>query len=518
MKNILEHILSALKIKHTELYAKKLYREHPFKDKLYGISKMLADYDNKSTIVEIADKDVKSLEIPSVVNLGGHNVLVHEMTLDDAKVLWNHGEIKILFKDFHQLWDGKAIFLKPGKGSKEPDYKENLKKQWYNTARKNLLYIIAGLVLVSGFIYNKLFMQPGLMASFAVNVIGIYISYLLVQKQMHIHNDRADKICSMLGKSGCNGILESPAAKLFGIIGWSEVGLSYFTSNILIVTVFPGLIPYMALINLCALPYSFWSVWYQKFRAKEWCTLCLIVQVLLWLVFAVNFVFAYITIPSFCINDMLLTAIVYLIPFLTISLLLPVWNSGEQIQQITGILNTIKAKPEVFVTLLMRQPRYKINDLVSQIHWGNKNAEIQITIVTNPYCGYCAVMHQRIEKLLEKIGDKISVWYVFAFDKNTEAGSKFLTAVYLDERLTAGKKKEIFDEWYRDTKNRNDRFFRKYDVNINNEAVKQEIEKHQQWCEQTKNYATPTVLVDGHKLPENYTIEDIIWFTDIKLQ
>ncbi len=516
MKNILEHILIELKVKHTALYTEKLYNEHPFKDNLHGISKMLSDYGIESTTVEIANKDIQSLEIPSIVNLGGHNVLVRDFTDENAKVLWNNGEIKILFKDFYQLWDGKAIFPQSGKESVEPDYKENLKKQAYNTSRKYLLYIVAGLLLVSGFFTNKLFMQPGLSVLLAVNAIGIYIGYLLVQKQMHIHNDRADKICSLLGNGGCSGILESSAAKLFGIIGWSEVGLSYFTSNILIITIFPHLLPYMALINICALPYSFWSVWYQKFRAKQWCTLCLIVQALLWLVFVANLVFAYISLPSFAIADVLLTVFVYLVPFLTISLLLPVWNSGEHMQLLTGILNKIKAKTEVFVTLLMGKPRYEVNDSVSQIVWGNKDAAIKITIVTNPYCGYCAAMHQRVEKLFAKIGDKMSVRYVFAFDQHTEAGSKFLTAVYLDERLTAGKKKEIFDKWYQDAKNRNDNFIKKFGVDIDSEAVKIEVERHQQWCMQTKNYATPTVLVDGHKLPENYAIEDIIWFADIK--
>lgn len=516
MKNILEHILSELKVKHTELYAKKLYNEHPSKSNLHGISKMLAEYNMENAIVEIADKDIKSLEIPSVVNLGGNNVLIREFTNNEAKVLWNHGEIKVLLKDFFQLWDGKAIFPKSNTESVENGYKENLKNQLYNTARKYLLYVVVGIVLIGGFISNKIFMHPSLMVLLAVNAVGVYIGYLLVQKQMHIHNDRAEKICSMFSRSGCGGILESTAAKLFGVIGWSEVGISYFISNILIITMFPNLIPYLALINICALPYSFWSVWYQKFKARQWCALCLIVQALLWLVFIINLVFAYIAVPSFKIADMLLTAVIYLIPFLIVSFILPVLNSEEHLQQLTGTLNKIKAKPEVFITLLMNQPRYEINDSVSQIFWGNKNKGIQITVITNPYCGYCAVMHQRIEKLVEKAGGKISVRYVFAFDQNTETGSKFLIAVFLNKKLTFDKKKEIFDEWYRDIENRNDRFIEKYDVNADSKAVKQEMEKHKQWCAQTNNHATPTILVDGHKLPENYAIEDIIWFIDLK--
>lgn len=49
--------------------------------------------------------------------------------------------------------------------------------------------------------------------------------------------------------------------------------------------IFPEYTGYLALCNLICLPFSFWSIWYQKFRAKAWCTLCLSVQAILWLLF-----------------------------------------------------------------------------------------------------------------------------------------------------------------------------------------------------------------------------------------
>lgn len=516
MKNILEHILTELRVKHTGLYARKLYNEHPFKDKLKGISKMLEDYNIAGQIEEIFDKNINMLKVPFVVHIGGGNVLVQEFANGEAKILWNQGEVRISLKDFLQLWDGKVIFPKSSEKSVEPGYKENLKNQLYHTGRKYLLYMVAGILLISGFIFNKVLVYTGCMILLIINMIGVYIGYLLVQKQMHIRNDRADKICSIFKKGGCNGILESSASKLFGIIGWSEVGLSYFISNILIVTLFPRLLPYLALINVFVLPYSFWSVWYQKFKAKQWCALCLIVQVLLWMVFLANILFAYISVPSFGIIDMMLTIMVYLVPFLVISLLLPILNSGEQLQLLMGILNKVKAKPEVFVTSLIHQPRYEVDDSVSRIVWGNRDGGLKVTVVTNPYCGYCAQMHDRIEKLFKKIGDKISVRYVFSFDKNTEEGSKYLMAVYLDERLTILQKKKVFDDWFRNPQKRNDNLIKKYIGDTDHESVNIEMENHKQWCEKTKNYATPTILVDGYKLPDDYAIEDIVWLLDIK--
>ena len=69
-----------------------------------------------------------------------------------------------------------------------------------------------------------------------LNLFGVYISYLLVLKQLHIQSQYADKICSLFSKSDCNNVLESDAAKLWGFFGWSEIGLGYFSANILLLT------------------------------------------------------------------------------------------------------------------------------------------------------------------------------------------------------------------------------------------------------------------------------------------
>ena len=70
-----------------------------------------------------------------------------------------------------------------------------------------------------------------------VNMVGVYISWLLLQKQMHVENRYADKICSLFKQKDCNNVLETKAAKLFGIIGWSEIGFSYFFNQHTLVAV-----------------------------------------------------------------------------------------------------------------------------------------------------------------------------------------------------------------------------------------------------------------------------------------
>ena len=108
---------------------------------------------------------------------------------------------------------------------------------------------------------------------------------MLVQKSVKIKNAAADRVCGVLEAGGCDSVLEMKASKFFGIFGWSEVGFAYFSVSLLTLLMFPEWIKYLAACNVCCLPFTFWSIWYQKFRAKVWCTLCVSVQASLWLLF-----------------------------------------------------------------------------------------------------------------------------------------------------------------------------------------------------------------------------------------
>lgn len=56
------------------------------------------------------------------------------------------------------------------------------------------------------------------------NFLGVYVSYLLVLKQLEVKNKLADKICvAFSSKNGCNAALESSVSKLFGILLWSRL-------------------------------------------------------------------------------------------------------------------------------------------------------------------------------------------------------------------------------------------------------------------------------------------------------
>ena len=52
---------------------------------------------------------------------------------------------------------------------------------------------------------------------------------------------------------------------------------------------------------------------------------------------------------------------------------------------------------------------------------------------------------------------------------------------------------------------------------MKNPKVETEFQKHEAWKAITQLRGTPTILVNGYQLPENYKTEDLIYFTKLEI-
>jgi hypothetical protein len=514
--NVFVSFLDLLQVKHTKEFSTKYFNEHPHKYNLFGLSKMLSDYgiENAGTKIQDKETDLFNIELPFIAHLGSEFVVVYKIDTDKVHYLWNDKKTSIPVVEFLQAWTGIILLAEPTPDSIEPEYKEHKKKELLNSIQKYLLLFSGSLLLVLACIKNSLFTNLSLSLLIILNSLGIYVCYLLVQKQLHIHSKYADKICSLFHQTDCNNVLETKAAKLWGIFGWSEIGLGYFTANVLLITFLPSFVGWLAIINILALPYTVWSVWYQKFKAKQWCVLCLIVQALLWIIFILDWIFGYIQIPEWQMNnlfDLAIVGCIYVIAALGINILVPILSKNRAVKYLRQELNSLKANEDVFEVFLKKQAHYAVNKSDSQILFGNPDAGLRITVFTNPFCNPCAGMHKRIEKLLKDTNDKICIQYIFAsFDPSLDFANKYLIASYLENDATTFK--QIIGDWFEKGKFLKEEFFKDLNLNLNNPAVEIEFQKHEAWKEKARIRATPTILVNGYQLPDNYKIEDLRYF------
>ncbi|MDL2265068.1 thioredoxin domain-containing protein [Parabacteroides sp. OttesenSCG-928-G21] len=520
-QNTFVGLLDKLHIKYTQSFSNKYFNEHPHKNNLFGFSEMLTGYGIQNAGVRITDKEnnIFNIETPFIAHTGGDFVAVYKIEPDKVHFFRDGKKISIPVPEFIQTWSGATLLAETTPESGEPDYKEHRKKELADVIQQSILALAVILIAGIAFFTHSLFTHPAISPLLVVNLIGVYISYILVLKQMHINSQYADKICSLFSKSDCNNVLESEAAKLWGIFGWSEIGLGYFSANVLILLFLPHLIPFLSLLNLFTLPYTFWSVWYQKTKARQWCPLCLMVLCLLWSIFILCCLFGYIRMPALDWNslwDLAFTGSLYIIPVVTLNLLLPKLSEGNQVEQLRQEINSIKANEELFNTLLTQQPYYEVSESDSHIVFGNPDAQLRISILTNPFCNPCSKMHKRVENLLKETKENICVQYIFSsFNESLEYANKYLIAVYLEkDRATAI---QLYTDWFEKGKELKESFFDGLQLDMTDPEIEDEFQRHESWKEKTKLRSTPTIIVNGYKLPGNYKIEDLRHFTEFNV-
>lgn len=512
-KNIFLHWLNYLDVPHTSSFTEEIYQKHPYKYTLYGLSKLLALYKIDNDCVRLEDKStIHELPPPFLANLADDFVIVKSIDHGKISYDWYGHDIVMSEPDFIQGWSGVVLLAYPNKHSIEPDYNKHKKEE---LERKGIIALIwitfLTLFLCSFLIRDNINFTDLLLSVFeaATNLGGLYITYLLLLKQLHIDSSVADRICNSMKKSSCNNVLESNASKLLGRFGWSEVGTAYFSVNLCALALSPQSLPYLMFFSFGSLFYVVWSIWYQHFKAHTWCPLCLIIQgifVLQATGYAITYLFTSIA-AEFQILYCILLLSGYALVLFTLNLLLPTFVSEQKMRQLTFNFNNLKAQEKVFNAIQSDQKIFPTEN-VSSLIFGPEDACMTITVFSNPYCNPCAAMHKRLEALLKK---SCRIQYVLTYfgEEWSDINKYFIAACHT---LGTDRTWNLLTDWFEGGKSRQEKFFAPLELDITSKDVTKEFEKHKAWRDKTKFDATPTVLVNDQELAYPYQLEDLLMF------
>ena len=257
----------------------------PFKS-LFGMGKLLEEYKVKSAGYQFSDpSEMLKLSTPYIAKTNGGLIIVssYDAAKGQVEYLSDGKRETISSEEFVKVMPGTVFLAFPEADSAEPDYLLHCRDIFFTQAKKfTLIGLLAALFLYL-WISNGIYKHVSSYFIALFDCLGLIFSTFLLQKTLKIHNPAADRVCKVIEEGGCDSVLKTSASSFFGIFSWSEVGFAYFFVSLMCLLIFPQFTGYLALCNLFCLPFSFWSVWYQKFRAKAWCTLCLGVQATLWI-------------------------------------------------------------------------------------------------------------------------------------------------------------------------------------------------------------------------------------------
>ncbi len=133
------------------------------------------------------------------------------------------------------------------------------------------------------------------------------------------------------------------------------------------------------------------------------------------------------------------------------------------------------------------------------IRFGNPKGDYQLLVACSPFCTPCSKAHKVIEELYNKYPDKIGISIRFAIGT---ADMQDVRAVAVTEILKAAfhSPYEAVRDWY------NDMSLEKFEQLYKSDPldVSHIITQHIQWARNANITATPTIFLNGRKLPEIY--------------
>ena len=510
-------LLKDLKINISADSVNEEMEKHPDYPSLLAVSDILTSFHIENNAYRLSYEEMIQVECPFIVNSnlnGGELLVVNKITGDDIYVSnqnWSMHKLKA--NDFKRKYAGVILTAEP---SGESLTKTNLPTVISLIKVPALLIgafvILAGLLFFHSSYFSTLNWQIALLTLF--KGVGLVTSILLLIQSIDSNNPLVQKLCkSGGGKTDCNAILSSKAAKAFAGLTWSEIGFFYFAGTFLLLFLkgnSPYILQVIAVLNFVSLPYTVYSIYYQSQIAKQWCVLCCTIQALLWLEFGVLVTVAnkfsypekfgeWITTLLFCL----------LAPVILWAVLKPLFLKLQELNPTKQQLRHLKYNTELFNSLLTSQQKYAQPDEEWSIVLGNVEANNIITMVTNPYCPPCAATHKLLDTLLRENAD-VKAHIIFTAN-NSETDIKTPVCRHLmalNEHPDRSIVRNALHDWYEQKQKNYEAWAETYPVDLKDSEF-YKIDRQNNWCKMAEVTVTPTLLLNGHPLPEFYRLTDL---------
>jgi uncharacterized membrane protein len=523
--------LKLLEVKVNNETVNDTLQNHPDCPSLLCISDALTQWHIPNAAAKISVEQITELPLPFIAYTSNREFPLAIVTAVNTNTITyytaNYNKtVTVARETFVTNWQGVYLIAEPNQESGEKNYHSVRQQHFFQTLIPVLL--LAGLLIDSFILLRQnvsnantaiAISSAGIWLQWVIITTGLFVTAMLLWYEMDKNNPVLKKVCTGIAKGDCNAILTGKQSKLFSWLSWSEIGFFYFSGGLL-AFLFAGAnlatsIYFVAWLNILALPYTIFSIYYQWKVAKQWCILCLLVQALLLLgginIFANHLLVARAEYSSlFAVKLMLY----YGLPVLAWYAAKPYLLNLQQAKNTKREYLRIKFNTEIFETLLKKQKAIILpfeglgNDL------GNPAATNILIKVCNPYCGYCSSMHAKIDVLLEQF-ENLKVKIIFTTPNNEDNPSLKPTR-HLMAIASLQNNNEILrqslDDWYIPEKQDYELFAAKYPLNGELFSQGEKIKEMSEWCKKMDVIATPTLFINGYQLPDAYSIEDLPYF------
>jgi len=287
---VLSYYLKITGISFDKTKLKQLITSHPDRDSLYAMTDVLDELSIDNIALRTDMKGLLTNGFPVIVFTEKEvkKFIVVEDILDDYVHYYSAEKgcsIESL-DDFTGKWTGVALYA-----AQDEIQSELAKKKTKSEKRllkwRTILAVVTGLASIAIWCISVMW-SCILVGLLLLCILGLVFSILLTLQDFGESNSFLHKVCHLNRITNCNAVHRSAAAKLFGWLKMSDIGLSYFTGSFFSLILagigqkLDTVASLLLILALCSLPYTLFSLSYQLFKVKKICPMCIGVIGVLW--------------------------------------------------------------------------------------------------------------------------------------------------------------------------------------------------------------------------------------------
>lgn len=491
---LIHHCIAAHGIYRDCSTISQIYHKHPMPTSIRAVSDTLDEMGVVNYVYYLNSDQLTSIVYPAIAPTTDSFVLIKAVTNGNVTVIEDgNKERTVSLEDFTKIWNGYILTVDSSNeqhSNKSASYYLgqliwHLKDKAVYCLCAALVVLICLIRILNGY-QNVLFLVSGL--------TGIIISAAVYLKENKINNPLAG-LCNIKGHDQCQEVIGSKGSKILGYISIGDLSLTYFIC-ISLVTLLPLYSPNaISIYPITSIAFVLYSaIW--MFVNKRACPLCITIDLLL--VVQVTLVASSLAAIEF--TRITLTYVVaFFIIFLALIKLKDLLNSERDLKSLKAVKEALLSNTNIFWGL-MRQQQCAISKMPEYTLSNTKdNSRPTILLVINPHCPFC----HRIHKKLWGLSD-YNIELIFLTKENDRKAE--LVAAYILEQfhnwnLSWETANELIEDYYKKSIIPNswhieDKF---YDI----------LMQHRAFCIENNISGTPTVLINGRRIPEQYVLTDL---------
>lgn len=487
---------------------------------LLGYVSVLEKYNVETIAVKVGKERLNDLPVPFIGFLnrnGGSFNIVRDISNDTVEWFDTNSNWKKSRKEkFLEEWSGIALLAEPSETSGEAGYINKRIAELFDKNKEGLVGVLLSVFLLRISFLLEATIEDNFLLG--LNLVGLFLSYSIWRESIGYKSDLSEILCSSgASDNSCQSLLSGKGAKFLDIISYADLGLIYFSTNIVFSfssfcnkEVFgDAFVAWISGSTLLGVFFSLWSVYYQKFVAKVWCKLCLSVMAVFWVQLVIVTFFSFLSFTKEMPLGFSYALLFSILPLSFLALVKPEFRKAIHAKNFEQKLNKLRRNKMVVRGLFSGQPIMpEVPVSMDRIVISSPaDSPIRITMISNPLCSPCAGMHKRLKEIMENNKD-ISLEVIFIASENKEnPGRRFLNALL---RMGENFRENALEDWYKLDNKNYERWASCWPLraSISEQEANDIIDMHRKWANHAGVKSTPTLFLNGILLPDSIEIED----------